>query len=147
MKEKSTNFWKMLRVFTSLWNMSTSRVMKIAIWCRTTQNTKLWLTHYSSYAWLITFAWNPIYWHCRKQTCVAALTTEAKFISAAVASKELSWIIWMLEDSYMEVKKPTSMYTDNQSCIKLISNEKYSARAKHSCYNIIKDLKSKEFST
>lgn len=46
----------------------------------------------------------------------------------------------------LKLKKPVSLFEDNQSCIKLISNEKYSARTKHIDvkYNIVKDLKSKE---
>lgn len=94
---------------------------------------------------LITLGKNPVYWHCRKQTCVASSTTEAEFIAAAVACKEFLWIIRLLEDCGIEVIKPVLVYEDNQSCIKLISNDKYSARTKHIDvkYNIIKDLKSK----
>lgn len=58
---------------------------------------------------LIIFGGNPIYWHCKKQTCVASSTTEAEFISAAIASKELVWIIRMLEDCAIEIKK-TSLF-------------------------------------
>lgn len=88
---------------------------------------------------------NPIYWHSRKQTCVASSTTEAEFISAAVATKELLWLVQLLENCGVKIKKPIKLYEDNQSCIKLIGSDKYSARTKHIDvkFNVIKDLKAK----
>lgn len=47
----------------------------------------------------------------------------------------------LLKDFNEEQVQPTVIFEDNQSCIKLVSKDKYSKRTKHSTkYNYVKDL-------
>lgn len=74
---------------------------------------------------------NPIIWSCKKQTCVALSSTEAEFISLSEACKEAVWIRRLLKDFNIPVNDATTIFEDNQSCLKLIHEEKFSARSKH----------------
>ncbi|KAK2577550.1 hypothetical protein KPH14_012917, partial [Odynerus spinipes] len=86
---------------------------------------------------------SSISWACRKQTCVALSSAEAEYISISEACQEGLWLIKLLEDFQKKVQLPLMMYEDNQSCINLIKNDKFSKRTKHIDirYHHIKDLK------
>lgn len=81
-------------------------------------------------------------WTCRKQKCVSLSSTEAELISLCEAIKEAIWLQNILFDLKRSENKPTTIYEDNQSCIKLIKNQKVSNRSKHIDikYFYIKDL-------
>lgn len=72
-----------------------------------------------------------ISWSCRKQVCVALSSTEAEFVALSEACKEASWIRRVLVDFNQTLTKPTTIYEDNQSCLKLIEEEHMSGRSKH----------------
>ena len=97
----------------------------------------------SNSGYLFQYHGASISWSCRKQTCVALSTTEAEYIALAEASQEAIWIRRLIED--FEQKKPerTIIYEDNQSCLKLICNNKYSNRTKHidTKFHYVKDLR------
>lgn len=80
-------------------------------------------------------------WSSRKQTAVATSSTEAEYIAASFACKELLWIRQLLTDMQIPVSKPTVVYEDNQGCIRLISGRS-GARTKHIdvSYHQIRDL-------
>ncbi|XP_046391667.1 secreted RxLR effector protein 161-like [Ischnura elegans] len=67
----------------------------------------------------------------RKQSSVALSTTEAEYVSAASASQEGVWLRQLLHDLGEVQNEPIIIYEDNQGCIKIASNEKFSARTKH----------------
>lgn len=80
-------------------------------------------------------------WACRKQTCVALSSTEAEFIALSEACKEAFWLRQLLIGMNCKIDQPIKMNEDNQSCIKLIKEEKLSNRTKHidTRYNFVKD--------
>lgn len=69
-------------------------------------------------------------WCCRKQSCVALSSTEAEFVALAEACQEAIWIQRLLQDLKVNLST-TTLYEDNQSCLKLITNQKFSNRTKH----------------
>jgi hypothetical protein len=83
-----------------------------------------------------------ICWLSRKQTCVSLSSTEAEYIALSEALKEFAWIESLLEDFHEPVKRPTTVYEDNQGCIKLARNEKASRNTKHinTRFNFVRDL-------
>ncbi|KAK2578839.1 hypothetical protein KPH14_012194 [Odynerus spinipes] len=85
---------------------------------------------------------STISWTCRKQTCVALSSAEAEYIALSEACQEGLWIIKLLEDFCEVTNLPIKLYEDNQSCIKLSSNQKFSKRSKHidTKYHFIKEL-------
>lgn len=72
-----------------------------------------------------------ISWSCKRQTCVALSSTEAEFIALSEACKEAVWIRRILVDFGLLLSNPTTIFEDNQSCLKLIQEEKLSSKSKH----------------
>lgn len=72
----------------------------------------------------------PIIWQATKQKTVAESTTEAELVAANAASRELMWLINLLNELKVNVNKPT-LYIDNQSTLKLIQNNQNHSRIKH----------------
>jgi len=85
----------------------------------------------STSGYLFTFGEGIISWMSKKQGSVALSSTEAEYIAAALASQELVWIRQLLSDLHIPCAQPTTLYEDNQGCIKIACNEKISARTKH----------------
>lgn len=73
----------------------------------------------------------PISWACRKQACVSLSSTEAEYVALAEACQEGVWLIRLLKDLQHQSQLPVKMYEDNQSCIKMVQNRKFSNRTKH----------------
>ena len=47
------------------------------------------------------------------------------------AAQECVWLRWLIEDIYSSIHKPTIVYGDNQSALKLATNLACHARTKH----------------
>lgn len=71
-----------------------------------------------------------ITWQSKRQNCVALSTTEAEYISAAAAAKEMVWIKRLLNDCQNYCNE-YMLYVDNASAIKLIKNPELHQRSKH----------------
>ncbi len=71
-----------------------------------------------------------ITWLSKRQSTVAASTTEAEFIAAAQATKEALWLRLLLSDLGVQVNTFQIM-ADNQSALKLLKNRVLSVRSKH----------------
>lgn len=82
-----------------------------------------------------------INWSCRKQTCVSLSSTEAEFVALSDACQEAIWLQRLLEDMHQRIVFPTTIYEDNQSCLKLIKEERLSNRTKHidTKFHFVKD--------
>lgn len=72
-----------------------------------------------------------ITWASRKQTCIALSSTEAEYVSLTEACQEAKWIHSLLQDLDMLCPQSTTIYEDNQSCLKLLDAEKLNPRTKH----------------
>lgn len=72
----------------------------------------------------------PVSWASKLQPTVAASTTEAEYISAAFATKEILWLKSLLFDFDMPLSS-IPVYCDNQAAIKIIRNPISSNRSKH----------------
>ena len=70
-------------------------------------------------------------WLCKKQTSVALSSTEAELVAASTGVQEAVWIRMLLKDMGHPQETATSIFEDNQSCMKFIENDKASARIKH----------------
>ena len=83
-------------------------------------------------------------WTCRKQNCVSLSSTEAEYIALAETCQEVIWLRSLCEDFDIECET-TVVNVDNQSCVKMCQNEKFSKRTKHvdTKYHFTGDLKEK----
>jgi Reverse transcriptase (RNA-dependent DNA polymerase)/gag-polypeptide of LTR copia-type/GAG-pre-integrase domain len=87
-----------------------------------------------------------ISWSSKKQATVSLSSTEAEYIAAARAAQEATWIHTFLSEIGHPLKKPITLYVDNQSAIKLIQNPVAHDRTKHIDikYHFIRDAQARE---
>lgn len=69
-------------------------------------------------------------WASQRQKSVATSTTEAEYIAASEAVKELVWLERFLNELLGKSMKAV-LYIDNQSAIRLIKNPEFHKRTKH----------------
>ena len=79
---------------------------------------------------MTTFAGGAVSWQSKLQKCVALSTTEAEYITAVEACKEMLW----LKNFLLELCQNQEEYVllcDSQSAIHLAKNPAYHSRTKH----------------
>ena len=62
---------------------------------------------------------------------VALSSCEAEYIAGSYAACQAIWIIFVLEEMTVEVKKPLVLQIDNKSAINLAKNPVLHGRSKH----------------
>jgi hypothetical protein len=72
-----------------------------------------------------------ISWLSRKQTSVAINRAEAEYITACSSSSEAMWLQKLLVGLFDLELEVTSIFCDNQSCIKLSKNPVFHDKSKH----------------
>jgi hypothetical protein len=60
-----------------------------------------------------------ISWSSRKQKSVALSTTEVEYMAAFEACIEAVWLRKLISDLFDQTPELTTIYCDNQSCIRL----------------------------
>eukprot|EP00253_Pinus_taeda_P002716 PITA_02716 len=70
-------------------------------------------------------------WFSRKQQSVALSSAEVEYMAASLASCEAIWLRKMLFGLFGQPLRPSVIYCDNQSCIKLTENPIFHDRSKH----------------
>ena len=87
-------------------------------------------TRKSTSGYLITFAGGAVSWQSRLQKCVALSTTEAEFIAATEACKELLWLKKFLRELGCSQERYKLLY-DSQSAIHLGKHPTFHSKSKH----------------
>lgn len=72
-----------------------------------------------------------ISWSCRKQNLVATSSTEAEFVALSETCREVVWLKKLAKELSIIVPEPVTVYTDSQSSMEMVENEKFSNRTKH----------------
>jgi len=72
-----------------------------------------------------------ISWSSKKQTSVALSSTEAEYIAAAHATKEVVWLRRLLTELGLDLHSSTILHVDNQSAIAIARNPEFHDRTKH----------------
>ena len=76
-------------------------------------------------------AGGAISWGSKKQSAVALSSTEAEYIAAAHAAKEVVWLQRLLFELKQRNEGPTILNMDNQSAIAIARNLEFHDRSKH----------------
>ena len=102
-----------------------------------------------SYAgYVFVFDGGAITWSSKKQSVVALSSTEAEYIAITHATKEASWLRYMLSDLVHPdiTKHAVRLYTDNKAAIDLAKNNAYHTRTKHIAikYHYVREAVEKE---
>jgi hypothetical protein len=85
----------------------------------------------STSGFVFMLAGGAVSWGSKKQSAVALLSTEAEYIAAAHAAKEVIWLRRLLLEQKQKIEKPTILYMDNQSAITIAQNPEFHNRSKH----------------
>jgi hypothetical protein len=69
-------------------------------------------------------------------------STEAEYVALSEACQEAIWLTQLMKDFHETELSQTTIYGDNQSCIKLVKSERTSSRSKHidTKYHFIRDV-------
>jgi hypothetical protein len=84
----------------------------------------------STSGYLMTYAGGAVSWQSRLQKCVSQSTTEAEYIAAVDAGKEVLWMKNFLQELGVKQEKYV-LFCDSQSAIHLAKNSSYHSRTKH----------------
>jgi hypothetical protein len=85
----------------------------------------------STGGYLVKFGSGAVSWHSKLQSVVALSTTEAEFIAAVEAGKEILWMWNILKEFDYQVTLPSTLWIDNQSCISVAKNLEHHGCMKH----------------
>lgn len=72
-----------------------------------------------------------ISWRSHKQQTVALSTAEAEYMAMSSAAQEALWLQQLHGELGQQLKNPLIIFSDNQSAIKLTTNDCYLPRSKH----------------
>ncbi|KFD50326.1 hypothetical protein M514_08826 [Trichuris suis] len=85
----------------------------------------------STSVYVIKLSDSTVVWSSQKQSVVARSSTEAEYVAASQASRELLWLRQLLKDRRIPQTDPALVYEDNQGCIQLVESGCCGARTKH----------------
>ena len=89
--------------------------------------------HHSICGYVFALHGGAISWSSKKQSMVALLSTEAKYIGITHAAKKTIWVRHLLSKVYSPhtLKYPITIHCDNHSTIELVKNATFHSRTKH----------------
>ncbi|KAJ1300258.1 hypothetical protein OPQ81_005086 [Rhizoctonia solani] len=88
-------------------------------------------TSRSTSGWTFKMAGGSVAWSSRKQPTISLSSTEAEYVAAASAARELIWIRSILSELGFLENGPTTVFTDNQSSMALAKNPSHHQNTKH----------------
>ncbi|KRX78876.1 Retrovirus-related Pol polyprotein from transposon TNT 1-94 [Trichinella sp. T6] len=71
-----------------------------------------------------------VLWHSQKQRSVALSTTEAEYVAASEAAKDMMWLMALFAE-VTEVKQKPILFVDNMGAVTLSKNPEFHNRSKH----------------
>ena len=77
-------------------------------------------TRRSTSGFLIKIGTGAVSWSAKKQATVADSSTEAEYVSASAAGREIIWMHTLLQELGVTVPGPSPLMVDNQSALKVL---------------------------
>lgn len=74
---------------------------------------------------------NVVSWSSRKQSTVSLSSTEAEYIALSECACEAIWLRKLLKELRVPCDEPTTIFEDNQSCVRIAETPKDNKRMKH----------------
>ena len=85
----------------------------------------------STAGYLVSVAGGAVSWASKLQSIVALSSTEAKYIAAVDAGKEIMWMRNILSEFGHSQSSPSTLFLDNQSALNVSRNPEHHGRMKH----------------
>ncbi|CAL9002699.1 unnamed protein product [Prunus brigantina] len=89
------------------------------------------MTRRSTTGYCVFLITSPISWKTKKQPTVSRSSSEAEYRAMAVATCELQWLQYHLQDLGVSHSFPSTLYFDNKAAIYIAANQVYHERTKH----------------
>jgi hypothetical protein len=89
------------------------------------------LDRHSISGYVFRYGCGAINWSSKRQPIVTLSSTEAEYVAAAHAAKEICWLRTFLGEIGRDISNPIKFRCDNQSTIALCRDNKFHARTKH----------------
>ena len=70
-------------------------------------------------------------WSSHRQKCIATSTAEAEYVACSQLAKDVIWLRRLLGNIGIPQNKPTTIYCDNQSAVKLVKSKEMLRRTRH----------------
>ncbi|XP_019434328.1 PREDICTED: uncharacterized protein LOC109341000 [Lupinus angustifolius] len=89
-----------------------------------------------------------IYWKSKKQNTVSRSSFEVEYYALAIATCEIQWLTYLLQDFQISFKEPALLYCDNASARCIASNALFHERTKYieiDCHVVRERLQHKLF--
>ena len=88
-------------------------------------------TRRSTSGFVIKMGSGAVSWSAKKQSIVADSSTEAEYISASNAGRDIVWMRTLLTELGHKLTGPSPLMVDNQSALKVLKNPELHSRMKH----------------
>lgn len=85
----------------------------------------------STNGYIVYLGQHPVSWSSKKQNTIARSSTEAEYMSVANTSSELKWILSLLQELGIPIKRTPTIYCDNVGATYLCANPVFHSRMKH----------------
>jgi hypothetical protein len=85
----------------------------------------------STGGYLVKMGTGAVSWSSKLQPVVALSTTEAEYIAAVEAGKEIAWMRNILGEFGYKFTSPSTLFIDNQSAIAVAKNPEHHGKMKH----------------
>ena len=85
----------------------------------------------STGAYVVKIGTGVVSWMSKRQSIVALSTTEAEYIAACEAGKEIVWMRKMMQELGFQLSGTSTLHMDNQSAIQVAKHPEHHGRMKH----------------
>ncbi|MBW0482807.1 hypothetical protein O181_022522 [Austropuccinia psidii MF-1] len=127
--------WKVLKHLVDYINTTKHQILKIGV-----DNTRRDMEVYVNANWggagsrfqhsfyIILFG-TMVAWSSKKQSCIASLTCQAKYMALSFAAKEALWLVSNIEDVIRQ--QCPVLLLDNKAAIQIVNNSSRKKKSKH----------------
>ena len=86
---------------------------------------------WSTGTYVVKIGTGVVSWMLKCQPIVAMLTTEAEYVAACKAGKEIVWMCKLMQELGFKAQGPSTLHMDNKSAIQVVKHPEHYGQMKH----------------